>query len=81
MKSTIGSTSSGQSISIDVTKLVEFRLLIQANSGGGKSWAIWRILEQTHGAIQQIVIDLKDDFHTFRAPLDQRNPIRPGSAR
>jgi len=45
-------------IDINLEKLVETRLLIQANSGGGKSYAIRKILEQTNGHIQQIVLDL-----------------------
>jgi DNA helicase HerA-like ATPase len=42
----------GQGIAIDIQKLVETRLLIQANSGAGKSWAIRRLLEQTYGDCQ-----------------------------
>ena len=57
-------------ISINLQRLVESRLLIQANSGGGKSWLIRRILEQSHGKIQQIVIDLEGEFHTLREKFD-----------
>src|SRR5689334_16314253 len=32
---------------------LDTRLLIQANSGGGKSWLIRRLLEQSHGKVQQ----------------------------
>jgi hypothetical protein len=39
----------------DLQSLLKTRMLIQANSGGGKSWAIRRILEQSQGKIQQIV--------------------------
>lgn len=46
------------------------RLLLQANSGGGKSWAIRRILEQTHGMAQHIVLDVEDEFHTLREKFD-----------
>ncbi len=42
---------------LDVPRLLETRLLIQANSGGGKSWALRRILEQTAKQCQQIIID------------------------
>lgn len=52
--------------SIDLAKLIDSRLLIQANSGSGKSWAIRRILEQSHGKVQQIVIDLEGEFGTLR---------------
>jgi hypothetical protein len=55
---------------IDLKRLVVSRLLINANSGGGKSWAIRRLLEQSHGQIQQIVIDLEGEFVTLREKYD-----------
>lgn len=57
-------------IDIDLPKLIDSRLLIQANSGAGKSWAIRRILEQSHGKVQQIVIDLEGEFGTLREKYD-----------
>lgn len=51
---------------IDLDALVASRLLVQANSGGGKSYLLRRILEQSHGKIQQIVIDLEGEFYTLR---------------
>lgn len=57
-------------ISIDLQSLVESRLLIQANSGSGKSWTIRRILEQSHGKVQQIVLDLEGEFATLREKFD-----------
>lgn len=53
-------------IKIDLERLTETRLLIQANSGGGKSYAIRKLLEQTNGHIQQIVLDLEGEFSTLR---------------
>lgn len=55
---------------LDVPRLIESRLLVQANSGGGKSWAIRRLLEQTWGACQHIVIDVEGEFHTLREQFD-----------
>ena len=52
--------------SISLQKVLESRLLIQANSGSGKSWIIRRILEQSHGKVQQIVLDLEGEFATLR---------------
>lgn len=60
----------GPGVEIDVPRLIESRLLIQANSGGGKSWAIRRLLEQTYGAAQHIVIDVEGEFHTLREKFD-----------
>jgi len=55
---------------IDLKRLIATRLLINANSGGGKSWAIRRFLEQSSGQVQQIVIDLEGEFSTLREKFD-----------
>lgn len=57
-------------ISIDLQKLVETRLLVQANSGGGKSWAIRRIIEQSFGKVQIIVLDPEGEFTNLRQKFD-----------
>ena len=57
-------------VEIDVSSLVRTRLLAQANSGGGKSYLLRRLLEQTHGKIQQIVLDIEGDFATLREKYD-----------
>lgn len=41
----------GPGLPCDLDLLVDTRLLIQANSGGGKSWLLRRLLEQTHGRL------------------------------
>lgn len=66
----IGKTDKNADLKLDLNRLIETRCLVQANSGGGKSWALRRILEQTHGKIQQIVIDVEDEFHTLREKYD-----------
>ena len=63
-------TETGGNANIDLQRLISTRLLIQANSGGGKSWLIRRLLEQTHGKVQQIVIDLEGEFSTLREKFD-----------
>lgn len=55
---------------IDVTRLLESRMLIQSNSGGGKSHALRRVLEQTAPAVQQIVIDPEGEFASLREKFD-----------
>src|SRR3990167_11565748 len=55
---------------IDLLKLIESRLLIQANSGGGKSWAIRRIIEQAFGKVQIIVLDPEGEFTNLRERHD-----------
>ncbi len=57
-------------IEIDLMKLIDSRLLVQANSGGGKSWLLRRLLEQSHGKVQQIIIDLEGEFSTLREKYD-----------
>lgn len=60
----------GPGVRMDIDVLVRTRLLVQANSGGGKSYTIRRILEQSHGYIQQIVLDVEGEFHTLRDKFD-----------
>jgi hypothetical protein len=45
-------------------------MLVQSNSGGGKSWALRRLLEQTASLVQQIVIDIEGEFTTLREKFD-----------
>lgn len=56
----------GPDIDLNLPKLIDTKLLIQANSGGGKSWAIRRILEQSHGKVQHIILDPEGEFGTLR---------------
>lgn len=51
---------------LDIDRLVETRLLIQGGSGSGKSTIARRILEQTSGQLQQIIIDPEGEFSTLR---------------
>ncbi|MYD94127.1 MAG: DUF87 domain-containing protein [Chloroflexi bacterium] len=69
MTATLGTTDAGN-VALDVQRLIETRLLIQANSGAGKSWALRRLLEQTHGQVQHIVIDPEGEFATLREQYD-----------
>lgn len=66
----LGQSIEGHSVRIDLERLVEGRLMMQANSGAGKSWALRRLLEQTAGKIQHIVLDVEDEFHTLREKHD-----------
>jgi PAS domain-containing protein len=55
----------GGPLGIDLQKLMEGRLLVQGASGAGKSWTLRRLLEQTAGAVQQIIIDPEGEFGSF----------------
>lgn len=59
-----------EKVSINLGKLIESRLLIQANSGGGKSWANRRVIEQSFGKVQIIVIDPEGEFGNMRGKYD-----------
>lgn len=60
----------GPGVTCNPEVLLNTRMLIQANSGSGKSWALRRLLEQTSGQVQQIVIDPEGEFATLRERFD-----------
>lgn len=45
-------------------------MLLQAGSGGGKSWAIRRILEQSFTSIPHIILDTEGEFSSLREKYD-----------
>ena len=47
---------------LDLEELLATRLLVQGNSGSGKSHLLRRLLEQSAGLVQQVVIDPEGDF-------------------
>lgn len=59
-----------EKVGMDLDKLIVTRLLIQANSGGGKSFTIRRIIEQAFGHKQIIVIDPEGEFVNLREKFD-----------
>jgi DNA helicase HerA-like ATPase len=69
MNITIGKRD-GLDFTVDLDRLISTRLLIQANSGGGKSYLIRKILEESHGKVQHIVLDLEGEFSTMRSKYD-----------
>ena len=58
----IGRDTNGLEIAIDLEELLATRLLVQGNSGSGKSHLLRRILEECAGLVQQVVIDPEGDF-------------------
>ncbi len=61
----IGSTNTGEPAALDLEELLATRLLVQGNSGSGKSHLLRRLLEQSAGWVQQAVIDPEGDFVTL----------------
>ena len=56
----------GEKTEIDIPILLRTRMLIQANSGGGKSWVLRRLAEQLFGKVQVIIIDPEGEFASLR---------------
>lgn len=60
----------GKDWSIDLIKMISGKVLLQAGSGGGKSYAIRRLLEQSFGMIPHIVLDTEGEFASLREKYD-----------
>jgi hypothetical protein len=65
----IGTDPAGGPITIDLQELLATRLLVQGNSGSGKSHLLRRLLEESAAIVQQIVIDPEGDFVTLAEPF------------
>ncbi|MGK6354257.1 helicase HerA domain-containing protein [Sphingomonas sp. DT-207] len=61
----MGKDTGGAAVSMDLEELLATRLLVQGNSGSGKSHLLRRLLEQAAGHVQQVVIDPEGDFVTL----------------
>ena len=58
----LGTNTTGQPVRLDLEELLSTRLLVQGNSGSGKSHLLRRLLEQSAGHVQQAIIDPEGDF-------------------
>ena len=61
----MGTTADGKVAALDLEELLATRLLVQGNSGSGKSHLLRRLLEQSAPWVQQAVIDPEGDFVTL----------------
>ncbi|WP_454916106.1 ATP-binding protein [Xanthobacter sediminis] len=61
----LGIRSGGGTAMLDLEELLATRLLVQGNSGSGKSHLLRRLLEQSAPWVQQAVIDPEGDFVTL----------------
>ena len=61
----MGTASGGTSAQLDIEELLATRLLVQGNSGSGKSHLLRRLLEQSAPWVQQCIIDPEGDFVTL----------------
>jgi DNA helicase HerA-like ATPase len=61
----MGTLSGGEQAKLDIEELLATRLLVQGNSGSGKSHLLRRLLEQSAQWVQQVIIDPEGDFVTL----------------
>lgn len=66
----MGLDGNGKSAFVDLEELLATRLLVQGNSGSGKSHLLRRLLEGSAGSVQQIVIDPEGDFVSLSDAFD-----------
>ena len=68
LKIDMGFDGAGGPALVDLEELLATRLLVQGNSGSGKSHLLRRLLEKSAGQVQQIIIDPEGDFVTLSGP-------------
>ena len=57
-------------IKINLPVMIDSRMLICANSGGGKSYAIRKMLEEAGNEVMSIILDVEGEFKTLREKFD-----------
>ncbi len=61
----MGAAAGGAAAQLDLEELLATRLLVQGNSGSGKSHLLRRLLEQSAPWVQQCIVDPEGDFVTL----------------
>jgi DNA helicase HerA-like ATPase len=61
----MGAAAGGAVAELDLEELLATRLLVQGNSGSGKSHLLRRLLEQSASWVQQCIVDPEGDFVTL----------------
>ena len=61
----MGAAQGGAPAKLDIEELLATRLLVQGNSGSGKSHLLRRLLEQSAPWVQQVIIDPEGEFVTL----------------
>jgi len=61
----MGAAAGGAVAELDLEELLATRLLVQGNSGSGKSHLLRRLLEQSATWVQQCIVDPEGDFVTM----------------
>lgn len=57
-------------LKINLPTFIDSRALICANSGGGKSYAVRKLLEESSDKVMAIVLDVEGEFKTLRERFD-----------
>jgi len=57
-------------LEINLPTFIDSRALICANSGGGKSYAVRKILEESAEKVMSIILDVEGEFRTLREEFD-----------
>ena len=58
----LGTTTSKIAVTLNLEELLATRLLVQGNSGSGKSHLLRRLIEQSAKYVQQVIIDPEGDY-------------------
>jgi DNA helicase HerA-like ATPase len=66
----LGATLEGAPLELDIPRLIDSRMLIQGNSGGGKSWLLRLLCERAAAHVPIIVLDPEGEFASLREKLD-----------
>lgn len=69
-KITIGKTTDGHDLELDVNKLIDSRMVVQGNSGSGKSGLLRLICERVGDKVPFIILDPEGEFSTLREKVD-----------
>lgn len=66
----IGKLDGQKPFKVDVGRIVEGKMVVQASSGGGKSMTLRTLLEATHGLLPHIILDKDGEYATLRERHD-----------
>ncbi len=60
----------GEDVFIDLEKFISTRAVVAASSGAGKSWLVRRLLGESHGKVQQVILDWEGEYSNLRREFD-----------
>lgn len=63
-------SADGAPFYLDLDVLLQSGAFVQGNSGSGKSGLLRRLLEESHGRVQQIILDAEGDYVTLSMGYD-----------